>query len=63
MTIGLLPVTGVPVPFMSFGGSHLLVEFLALGLLVSMKKTSRSIHRSSLQNEFLGYDQKMNARD
>lgn len=63
MTIGLLPVTGVPVPFMSFGGSHLLIEFLALGLLVSMKKTSRSIHRSSLQNEFLGYDQKVSARD
>jgi len=63
MTIGLLPVTGVPVPFMSFGGSHLLVEFLALGLLVSMKKTSRSIHRSSLQKEFLGYDPRVSARD
>lgn len=63
MTIGLLPVTGVPVPFMSFGGSHLLVEFLALGLLVSMKKTSRSIHRSSLQKEFFGYDPKMSVKD
>ena len=54
MTIGLLPVTGVPVPFMSFGGSHLLVEFTALGLLVSMKKTARPAHRSALRNEFLG---------
>lgn len=54
MTIGLLPVTGITVPFMSFGGSHLLVEFIALGLLVSMKKTARPTHRSALKNEFLG---------
>ena len=54
MTIGLLPVTGITVPFMSFGGSHLLVEFIALGLWVSMKKTARPTHRSALRNEFLG---------
>jgi len=54
MTIGLLPVTGVPVPFMSFGGSHLLVEFVALGLLVSMKKSARPAHPSALHYEFLG---------
>ena len=54
MTIGLLPVTGVTVPFMSFGGSHLLIEFVALGLLVSMKKSARTTHRSALSNEFLG---------
>lgn len=54
MTIGLLPVTGVTVPFMSFGGSHLLIEFIALGLLVSMKKNARTAHRSALSHEFLG---------
>ena len=54
MTIGLLPVTGVPVPFMSYGGSHILIEFIALGLLVSMKKSARPAHRSALSNEFLG---------
>lgn len=54
MTIGLMPITGVPVPFMSFGGSHLLVEFVALGLLVSMKNRSRPAHRSLLKNEFFG---------
>jgi len=54
MTIGLLPVTGVTVPFMSFGGSHLLIEFTALGLLVSMQKTARPAHPSALSHEFLG---------
>ncbi len=56
MTIGLLPITGVTVPFMSYGGSHLLVEFVALGLLVSMKKNARPAHRSALENEFLGVE-------
>lgn len=56
MTIGLLPVTGVTVPFMSYGGSHLLIEFIALGLLVSMKNTARPAHRSSLEKEFLGVE-------
>lgn len=54
MTIGLLPVTGVTVPFMSFGGSHLVIEFAALGLLVSMKKSARPAHRGALSHEFLG---------
>ncbi len=54
MTIGILPVTGIPLPFMSFGGSHLIVEFTALGLLVSMKNRARPTHRSTLKNEFLG---------
>ena len=43
MNLGLLPVTGIPLPFMSYGGSHLLVEFSALGILMSMKKYSRSV--------------------
>lgn len=38
MNIGLLPITGLPLPLMSFGGSHLLVEYLALGIAVGMTK-------------------------
>ena len=30
MNIGLLPITGVTIPFMSYGGSHLVIEFLSL---------------------------------
>lgn len=45
MNIGLLPVTGITVPFMSYGGSHLLTEFLALGILMGMRRYSRSVHK------------------
>jgi rod shape determining protein RodA len=38
MNIGLLPVTGTTVPFLSYGGSHLITEFLALGILMGMNK-------------------------
>ncbi len=33
---GLLPITGVPLPFVSFGGSSLVVSLLAVGVLVSV---------------------------
>lgn len=36
MVVGLLPVTGVPMPFFSYGGSALMVNFMAIGLLISV---------------------------
>jgi len=42
MNMGILPVTGITLPFMSYGGSHLLAEWLALGILSSMKRHSQS---------------------
>ncbi len=36
MNMGFLPVTGLPAPFLSYGGSALLAFFLALGLLLSI---------------------------
>ncbi len=32
MTVGLMPVTGIPLPFLSYGGSFLLATYLALGI-------------------------------
>ena len=36
MSMGLLPVTGLPLPFMSYGGSSLLANVLAVGLVVKL---------------------------
>jgi len=54
MNMGLLPVTGTPLPFMSYGGTHILVEFLALGLLMSMRSYARPVHKDATRNEFIG---------
>jgi rod shape determining protein RodA len=37
MVSGLMPVVGVPLPLMSYGGSSMLVSLLALGLLLSVR--------------------------
>jgi rod shape determining protein RodA len=54
MNLGILPVTGIPLPFMSYGGSHLVTEFAGLGILMSMRRYARSAHRDDMKNEFLG---------
>jgi rod shape determining protein RodA len=36
MTIGIMPVTGIPLPFMSYGGSALITNFLAVGMLINI---------------------------
>ena len=36
MTMGLLPITGVPLPFVSYGGSSLLTNFICLGLVLNV---------------------------
>jgi rod shape determining protein RodA len=36
MTMGIMPITGIPLPFMSYGGSSTITLFLALGLVLSI---------------------------
>jgi len=37
MVTGLLPVVGIPLPLMSYGGSSMVVSLSALGLLLSVR--------------------------
>ena len=37
MNVGMAPVTGVPLPFMSYGGSSMIVNLLAVGMLQSVR--------------------------
>jgi rod shape determining protein RodA len=39
MTLGLIPITGVPLPFISYGGSALLACFMAVGVMLSISKS------------------------
>ena len=54
MNMGLLPVTGQTLPFMSYGGSHLVTEFAGIGILMSMRRFARVSHPERMKNEFLG---------
>ncbi len=38
MTIGIMPVTGMPLPLVSYGGSSIIMFFVGMGLLLSMKR-------------------------
>ena len=54
MNIQLLPVTGTTLPFLSYGGTHLLTEFTGLGILMGMRRYRRIAHRDEIKNEFIG---------
>jgi rod shape determining protein RodA len=41
MTMGIMPVTGIPLPFISYGRSNLVVSMISLGLLQSIALRSR----------------------
>ena len=42
MTVGIMPITGVTLPLLSYGGSSVLTTFLALGLLQSIYVQART---------------------
>jgi rod shape determining protein RodA len=58
MNLGIMPITGIPLPFMSYGGSHVLIEFIALGMVtnISMRKKNTGVHMNELRNEFVGFN-------
>jgi rod shape determining protein RodA len=42
MNIGLLPVTGTTIPFLSYGGSHLITECIAVGMVMGMRRYNKT---------------------
>lgn len=53
INLGFLPVTGTTMPFMSYGGSHLLISFFILGIMTAIAKTNRQFHRSDLKDRHI----------
>lgn len=45
MTVGIMPITGIPLPFMSYGGSAMLTFFAAIGLVlnISMRRSAGKV--------------------
>jgi rod shape determining protein RodA len=45
MNVGLMPVTGLPLPFVSYGGSSMFAQCLAIGVLLAVRRASLAGHR------------------
>ncbi len=54
MNMGLLPITGTTLPFMSYGGSHLLTEYMALGILMGLRRRARPTIQARDETEIVG---------
>jgi len=44
MCIGIMPVTGIPLPFFSYGGSSMITNLMAVGLVMSVSRRKNKIH-------------------
>lgn len=62
MVSGLLPVTGVPLPFISYGGTSLIITMLALGLLFSVGRVSAGVSAPSPQQDADGHAARIRER-
>ena len=46
VTLGLLPTKGIPLPFVSFGGSSLLVSLIGMGILLNVSQHASAVHEA-----------------
>lgn len=46
MNVGIVPVAGIPLPFLSYGGSSLVISFISLGILLNIYRRKKSISKS-----------------
>ncbi len=52
INIGLLPVTGTTIPFMSYGGSHLIMEFVVLGIVTALAQYGRNVPKEQIDQDY-----------
>ena len=62
VSIGLLPTTGLPLPFISYGGSSLLLTMLAAGLLINVGRTNVVRKPGILVEETVGWTRRPRSR-
>ncbi len=58
MNLGIMPVTGIPLPLMSYGGSHLIIEIVLLAIVsqISIISLNKGIsQKRKIYNEFIGF--------
>ena len=48
MTLNLMPITGIPLPFFSYGGSFMLASWLAIGILMRISHDGRGVPRTAI---------------
>ena len=44
--VGFAPTTGLPMPFISYGGSHIIFTFISMGILLNIARKGRSVANS-----------------
>lgn len=55
MNLGVLPVTGIPLPFMSAGGTHTLLEWIMLGIVISMNSQTLNSQKNIKNKELYSF--------
>ena len=43
MTMGVMPITGIPLPFISYGGSAMLSNMIAIGIIININVRKKKI--------------------
>ncbi|MDD7363609.1 MAG: rod shape-determining protein RodA [Peptoniphilus sp.] len=62
MTLGLMPITGIPLPFISYGGTFQLVNFAMIGLCLSVRYHRSTTSGTSKKTPFSNYWEKITDR-
>jgi cell division protein FtsW len=46
MVLGMMPTKGIPLPFVSFGGSSLLINLIGMGILLNVSQHASAVHEA-----------------